>query len=188
MTLKNKLTERLEYVDATRKERLAMAEEILENPGWFGPLLEIGLERSDHIGSRACWVVEFVCKRKLDCLFPFLDAFTTGLPALVPESSIRPMAKICELLAEACYPPVDTGPPLTLVQKARMVSVCFDWLIGPYKVAPKAYCMRTLYLMSADFPWVREALREELQLRYPEGSAAYKARARYILQLLEKAR
>lgn len=188
MTLKNKLTERLEYVDATRKARLAMAEEILENPGWFGPLLEIGLERSDHIGSRACWVVEFVCKRKLDCLFPFLDAFTAGLPALVPESSIRPMAKICELLSEASYPAGVTAPPLTTLQKERMVSVCFDWLIGPYKVAPKAYCMRSLYLLGAEFPWVRNALREELQLRYSSGSAAYQARARHILKLLEKAR
>ena len=186
--MKSQLTRRLEYVDATRQERLAMADEILRQPEWFGPLLEIGLERQDYIGNRACWVVEFVCKRKPERLHPFLEVFTGGLHALSSESSIRPMAKICELLTEAYYNKDRSAPPLSLLQKERIVSVCFDWLIGPYKVAPKAYCMRSLYLLSADFPWVRDALREELQLRYTSGSAGYQARARYLLKLLDKAR
>lgn len=165
-----------------------MADDILEQPERFEPLLEIGLERNDYIGSRACWVLEFVCKGRLERIYPFLGRFTAGLPGLNEESSIRPMAKICELLTEAYYEGGETVPPLSPEHKERMVSVCFDWLIGPYKVAPKAYCMRTLYLLSADFPWVRDALRDELQLRYPSGSAAYQARARHILKLLEKAR
>lgn len=187
MELNYQLLKRLDYVDATRKERLAMAEEILETPGLLPDLIGICLGRDDAVGSRACWVLEFVFKKDPARLFPYLEVFTAGLSRLQEESSIRPMAKICEMLALGYYKPGKGKiPPLEVRHRERMAEACFDWLIGPHKVAPKAYSMQALYLLGEEFPWIRPELREVLKLNYAGGSAAYQARARQVLGLLEK--
>ncbi len=167
-----------------------MAQEIRQHLQWFGPLLEIGLGHDPPIGCRAAWVTEFVCKADLSALYPHLEAFTKGLAGMCSESAIRAMAKICELLAEAYYEPgpTDPVPPLSHEQRERMAAACFDWLIGPYPIAPKAYSMRTLYLLGLDEAWIHDELRAILQQGYPQGSAGYQARARRILKLLEKPR
>lgn len=164
-----------------------MAEEILGNPALLPDLIGICLGRNDAVGSRACWVLEFVCNKDLTRLFPYLGTFTAGLSQLQEESSIRPMAKVCELLALRFYRPGrDVKPPLEAHHREQMAEACFDWLIGPHKVAPKAYSMQALYLLGEEFPWIRPELREVLKLNYAKGSAAYKARARHVLDLLEK--
>lgn len=183
------LEKRLEYVNATRRERNTMALEVIARPGQFPYLLEVAFHRHDEIGSRACWIVEFVCKKDLGILQPYLDTFLAGLSDLREESSIRPMAKICELLCEAENRKKSAGPaPLHPEQKERLIEVCFDWLIGDHKVATKAYSMRCLYLLGRDIPWVRENLRAVLLQHIGSGSAAYKARAKQILEALEKSR
>ncbi len=164
-----------------------MAREVLEDPGQFPFLLEVALNRHDEIGSRACWIVEFVCKKDLAVLQPYLDTFLEGLPGLVAESSIRPMAKICELLCEATSRTKDSGiPDLNPSRQQQMIEVCFDWLIGEHKVATKAYSMRCLYLLGNNIPWVRENLKAVLLQHISSGSPAYKARAKQILERLKK--
>lgn len=186
----SQLLQRLDHVNASRYERLRMAREIQLRPEWFGNLLEIGLYHDQPIGSRAAWVAEFVCKQDLSTLFPHLDAFTAGLAGLHADSPIRAMAKICEMLAEAYFIPKagNPAPPLSRVHRERMSSACFDWLIGPHQVAPKAYSMRTLYLLGLEETWIHGELKAILQKGYPKGSAGYQARARRILKLLEKPR
>jgi hypothetical protein len=180
-----KLIERLAYVNATRVERQSMASEILRDANTLKPLLEIAMERNDEIGQRACWVVEFVCKADLSRLYPHLNYFTQHLKMLRNESSIRPMAKVCELLATAH---IAEGPQPTLSDKQceRMIAAAFDWLIGPHKVAAKAYSMNTLFLLGQEVPWVHGDLKATIQQHYPTGSPAYKARARQVLKLLKK--
>ena len=65
LDLKAQLINRLDYVDATRTARGQAAREILSNPEKLGTLLEIALTESCDIGHRACWIVEFVCKARL---------------------------------------------------------------------------------------------------------------------------
>ena len=72
-------------------------------PYFFRPLLEIALETHSDLGSRASWIVEFAFKKKPEILYPHLDFFTGGIGNLKMESSIRPMAKICELLTLTHY-------------------------------------------------------------------------------------
>lgn len=187
MELKTQLLERLGYVNATREARSRLAGEVIQHPDWLGPLLEIGLEREDELGHRACWVVEFVCKTNLELVFPFLDLFTAGLAGLQKESAIRPMAKICELLAEATqHKDPDKRPPLIPAHREHMVAACFDWLIGPHKVAPKAHSMTALYILGHESPWVHQELKAVLEGQYAQGSCGYQARARRVLGLLEK--
>ncbi len=176
-------------MDATRRQRNAMTREIMEDPSQFPSLLEIALNRNDELGSRACWIVEFVCKKDLAILTPHLERFLEGLPGLDQESSIRPMAKICELISESSAGnELSTPTALDPTHRERLIEICFDWLISDHKVATKAYSMRCLYLLGRETPWVMENLKAVLLQNYPEGSPAYRARARQILESMEKSR
>lgn len=164
-----------------------MTREILAEPESLEALLQIGVRRQDAIGSRAFWILEFVYKASPVLLHNHLDTFCEGLGALREESSIRPAAKICELLVKAYYgKQQQKAPPLTPRHQEQITAACFDWLIGPHKVAPQAYSMETLYLLGRDVPWVHPELKAILDQRYARGSAGYQARARKILERMDK--
>ena len=184
--MKSQLKKQLEYVDATRKKRGEMARTILKNPELIPPLLEVALGENNPTGSRAAWVLEFVIKEKPRSLYPLLDRFTDGLKGVTPESSIRPLAKICEVLLTSYFDPrkEQDRPPLTEGHKNKMTEACFDWLISTEKVAPKAYSMRSLLLLGTEIGWVNPQLKGVLEQNYPTGSPAYQARARQVLKKL----
>lgn len=163
-----------------------MAEEILQHPDLFRPLLEIAIETHSDLGSRACWVVEFSFKKRPGLLYPHLEFFSSGLSGLRRSSSIRPMAKICELLTLSYYEK-STGnpPPLTLKQREKITAACFDWLLSSDKVAPQAYSMQALVLLGSEFGWIHPELQAIVEQHYSDGSPAYKARARQILKKLK---
>lgn len=156
---------------------------ILENPQLIEPLLDIGFNVDDPISNRACWVLEFTAKENLGYLFPYLDEFTSNLKRVHFDSSIRPMAKICEYLIKAYYSkvPNETQKILTEMHLERITSACFDWLIGEHKVAAKAYSMTCLLLLGGKFNWIHPELKMILEQNYATGSAAYRARARMTL-------
>lgn len=184
--MKSQLKKQLEYVDATRKKRREVAREILKNPKLIPPLLEIALEENNPTGSHAAWVLEFVIKEDPRPLYPLLEHFTAGLTGVTPESSIRPLAKICEMLLLAYYQ-AGKGldrPPLKDRHKDKLTEACFDWLIGAEKVAPKAYSMRCLLLLGGEIGWVHPQLKGVLEQNYATGSPAYQARARQVLKKL----
>lgn len=147
--------------------------------------MELILEDSP-LGSRACWVLEFVLEAEPGLLYPHLDRFVGGLPSVKPESSIRPLAKICQLLVVSYYDPAGAAerPPLTGHQKEGITAACFDWLISAGKVAPKAFSMQSLLLLGREIPWVHPELKAVIERHYPDGSPAYQARARRILREL----
>ena len=182
----SQLKQQLDYVDATRKRRLEMAGYILGHPNLLPSLLEIALDDQTHTGSRACWILEYVFKASPFFLYPYLDRFAAGLKRVRPESSIRPLAKICELLAISFYKPGDhtSRPPLTKQHKDALTEACFDWLLNTEKVAPKAYSMQTLLLLGGEISWVHPELRAVMEQNYASGSPAYQARARQVLRHL----
>ncbi len=186
---KEALLDALNYVDATREKRTQMAKVVLGQPQLVKPLLEIIVLEDDPISSRASWVLEFTVKKELSLLFPYIDLFLSGLDKVSLESSVRPMAKICECLVLAFF-----AKKRTAVQEVlddghleQISTVCFDWLIGDHKVAPKAYSMTSLFLLGKKFPWIHAELQLVLEQNYAMGSAAYKARARHTLAKLQKA-
>lgn len=182
----SQLKDQLDYVNATRQRRQEMADHILGHPHLIPSLMEIALEDSTQMGSRACWILEFVFKADPGALYPHLDRLTRGLHGVRPESSIRPLAKICEMLVTSHYEPKATAarPPLEEHHRAAMTEACFDWLMSAEKVAPKAYSMQALLLLGREIPWVHGELRAILEQQYPQGSPAYQARARQVLRKL----
>ena len=181
---KDELYKSLNYVHHSREKRTEMALLVSKNPHLVVPLFEIANTDDGQISSRACWVLEFTARENLPYIIPHLNQFTNILPQLKRESSIRPMAKICELLMLAYFKTKEKN-----IQKAlsnehleKITSACFDWLIGDYKVAAKAYSMTSLYMLGTKYDWIHSELKIILEQNYAEGSAAYKARARMALK------
>ena len=156
---------------------------ILENEKLTKPLMNIAFTVDDPISNRACWIMEFAAKENLSYIFPYLDRFTENLGSVHFDSSIRPVAKICEYLMKAYFSdlPNATQRALTEIHLERITSACFDWLIGDHKVAAQAYSMTCLVLLGRKFEWIHPELKMVLEQNYTGGSAAYKARARMTL-------
>ena len=182
------LYQALNYVDASREKRAKMSQLILNDPYLVSPLLDIAFTVDDPISSKACWVLEFTIKEKLSYLFDYLDQFTANIKYLHLDSSVRPIAKICELLIVSYSSEVknETKEVLTSEHLERLATVCFDWLIGNHKVATKAYSMTSLFLLGQKFNWIHPELKLVLEQNYATGSAGYKARARKTLEKINK--
>lgn len=163
-----------------------MSAMVLENPYLVEPLMQIAFEVDDPISNRACWVMEFTAKENLSYIYPYLESFTLNLGNVHFDSSVRPMAKICEFLIKAYFSKNEneTKKYLTEQHLERITTTCFDWLIGNHKVAAKAYSMTCLLLLGRKFDWIHSELKMVLEQNYAKGSAAYKARARMTLAKL----
>lgn len=181
-----KLYEALNYVDHSREKRMAMARMLLQSPALAGPVLDIACRFEDPVSSRACWILEFAAREDLRILDGHLDQLVRNLSKHRLESSVRPMAKICELLILEHYGK-DENPGRSQLSDEHLEEIaaaCFDWLIGPHKVAPKAYSMTSLYHLGKSHHWIHPELKMLLEKEYHRGSAAFKARARHILAKL----
>ncbi|QLE01914.1 hypothetical protein HX109_10235 [Galbibacter sp. BG1] len=182
--MNKKLATKLSYVSGYREHRQKAANFILEHQEYFPELLKYCFSNDEELAHKACWVTEYVCKSKLDLLYPHLNEFTQQLPSLRNESSIRPMAKVCELLCEAYFKSnnEDTKQFLKEEQLEKLVEINFDWLIADVKVATKAYAMHSLFLLGKKYNWIYPELKQTLLNGIPNHSAAYTARARHILK------
>ncbi len=185
---KKELYNTLDYVSHSREKRQKMASLILANPNLITPLIQICFDADDPVSSKACWVMEFTAKENLPYIFPHLDIFTERLGVLRLDSSVRPIAKICEYLIKSYFSKMKnpTKKTVTNLHLERITTACFDWLIGDHKVAAKAYSMTSLLLLGRKFDWIHPELQMVLEQNYNEGSAAYKARARMTLEKIRK--
>ncbi|WP_317168315.1 adenylosuccinate lyase [Pelagihabitans pacificus] len=164
-----------------------MAQLVVQDPELVDPLLEIAFEVDDPISSRACWVLEFTAKEHLFYIFPYLDSFVRKLGLVHLDSSVRPIAKICEYLVKSYFSKTDNGIRSALKEHhlEHIATACFDWLISEQKVAAQAYSMTCLLLLGRKFDWIHPELKMILLQNYASGSAAYQARARLTLKKLK---
>ncbi|MEZ4802499.1 MAG: adenylosuccinate lyase [Gelidibacter sp.] len=177
----------LNYVDASRANRMKYANVIIDNTCLLPNLLEILFMVDDKISCRAAWVLEFVCGEKLEELIPYLDGFTQNIHKVHLDSAVRPVAKVCEYLVIANYSKEKNKiqSALSTTHKEKIVEVCFDWLINDEKIAPKAYAMNALYLLGKEFNWIHPELSIILERDFILQSPGFKARAKRILTKLK---
>ncbi|MEM6515209.1 MAG: adenylosuccinate lyase [Bacteroidota bacterium] len=180
------LYQKLDYVDHSRSKRQRVASLVLEEPELMTPLLEIVFMVDDKISSKAAWVMEFACKENLDLILKHLEQFTQNVNKVHLDPAVRPVAKVCELLAMTYYSKKETKTKFALLPKyqERIVEVCFDWMINDEKIAPKAYAMNSLFLFGKDYDWIHPELKIILERDYQMQSSGFKARARHILKAI----
>ena len=173
-----------------REERMQAADTICKNPDSIPLLLEFIFDQEEQYGFKGGWALGLALQQDCDLITPHLDVFIAGLSGLTHESAIRPMAKICETLCLKYYKNRDPlyRSKLKTSHRKQMAEVCFDWLIGDHKVAPKAYSMSALCELGMEFDWIHPELEMVLNRNYENGSAGYKTRARKVLDKIRKSR
>ncbi|MCL6265598.1 adenylosuccinate lyase [Flagellimonas myxillae] len=156
------------------------------HPELTGKLLQEVFEQDSKDTFNASWVFDHLMRKRLVYLLPHLDSFTHGLSKLRDESGIRPMAHVCEMLCEAYFKKKDEAFLMHMTQThlETMMTVCFDWFIGPHKVAAKVFAMSSLYYLGTRFDWVHPELRMILEETISNGTAGYKNRAKKTLDKL----
>ena len=174
--------------NAKRVNRLRVSELVLKNKELFKYLLELTFEVENKLSIKAAWVLEFVCTEKLEWLMPYLNYFTKNISRVKFDSSVRPVSKICNFLAIAYNSKKDSLTKKTLTKQHidLIIEVGFDWMISNQKVAVKAYTMNSLLLFGENYDWVHEELKLIIQQNIMNESAAYKARGRITLELINK--
>jgi hypothetical protein len=175
-------------VNAKRENRLKVAQLVLENPETFYYLVELAFDTKNKDSIKAAWVFEFVCAQKLELLYPYLDYFTENLSSVSFDGAVRPISKICNFLAinYSKSKPSIIKKYLNNTHINSIIETSFDWLIGNQKVAVKAYTMNTLFLFGKNYNWVHQELKLILEQNIAKESAAYKARGKITLDLLNK--
>ncbi len=182
--IKQKLRNELENVSALRENRMRVSKLVLQNEAYFLPLLEIVLDINDKTSIKAAWIFEFVCKEKLEWLFPHLDYYCSQINKLHFDSAVRPISKICKLLLLRNDKIKITT--LNNTHKEQIIEVCFDWMISNQKVAVRAYTMQTLFVLGKEQPWVHEELILIIKKGIDTESSAYKSRGKITLLQIEK--
>lgn len=184
--MSSELQLKLDYVNAYRENRLKAAQDVLQNPSLFEELVQICFSPSDKNNHKACWILEFVSYEELSWLQPHLDFFFSNLKILKDESSLRPIAKVTQLLIHSHYKKDKNNISLSEENLQDCIEASFDWLISDVKVATKAYSIRTLYILGNHYDWIHPELQIILNKDYGDHSAAYKAVAKEVLKKLEK--
>ena len=184
------LTEKLKYTSAHRNVRLDVAAWVLDRPNSIPYLVEHCFNINDDLSYKATWILEFVCLENLELIYPFLDVFFENLPKVYKHQAVRPLAKICEMLAKRYYKKED--PKLTKLLKSDhkeiMTTCCFDWLISNQRVACEVYAMSTLYYIGTEIEWIHSELKTIIESNIMESTAGYKSRGKHVLGLIEKFR
>jgi hypothetical protein len=184
--MSSELQTKLNYLKAYRENRLLVAQDVLENPSLFKELVSICFSPLDKNNHKACWILEFVSYEELIWLQPHLDFFCSNLKILKDESSIRPIAKVVQLLVKSHYKKGENSILLSESNLQDCIEASFDWLINDVKVATKAYSIRTLYVLGNHYDWIHPELQIILNKDYADHSAAYKAVAKEVLKKIEK--
>lgn len=183
-----KLIQQLQYTTATREHRGKAAQWVLSHPDTFTELLNLCLKNDPEISHKANWVLEFVLLEQLDLIYPHLDYFFEHLGAVKNDSSVRPLAHICEILMLRRYEKKDEKLKtlLTSEHKLALTTCCFDWLITHQKVACEVRAMTCLYFLGTEIDWIHSELMPIIESNIPIKSAGYRARGKKVLQMIQR--
>ncbi|WP_372746934.1 adenylosuccinate lyase [Lutibacter sp.] len=188
MTKEFLITQLENIENAKRKNRDRVATIVLKNNELFPFLLKITFDVNNKISIKAAWILELVCEQQLDFIVPHLPYFVENISLVKFESAIRPLSKICNFIAIAYNSKTDNLIKSTLLKSEinTIIEASFDWMIGNHKVAAKAYAMNTLYIFGKNIDWVHPELKLLIEQNMAIQSAAYKARGRMTLALINK--
>lgn len=188
MTKKFLIKQLTNIENAKRINRERVAYLVLENTELMPYLVEIMFASDSKISIKASWVLEIVCEKNLFFIAPHLDYFIENIGNLKHDSAVRPASKICNFIAIAYNSKKDDFFKTILKKNQidKIIETGFDWMISNHKVATKAYSMNALFLFGKNYDWVHQELKLILQQNISKESAAYKARGKMTLELINK--
>jgi hypothetical protein len=145
------------------------------------------LKEHPSVAFRSSWVLEEVTHRYPDRFAPYLPEFVERLPEQQNLSCQRHFTKI---LMFCTAPKADlrySAAWQAIPDRAPVVETVFDWLIHPHTpVAVQVNCLDVLLYLQAEFPWVKDELKAQVEYLLKEGSPAMRSRGKKILQRISK--
>lgn len=173
---------------ALRANRERVCNLILDNPKLLPSLIDITFEVDTKLSIKATWILELVCEKHINWLTPYLNTFTSNIGKAYFDSAVRPLSKICNFLAIAYNSKTNNliKEKLSKSNIEAIIETGFDWMISNHKVATKAYTMNTLYIFGKNYDWVHNELKLIIEQNIMTESAAYKARGKMTLALINK--
>ncbi len=171
------------------KPQIDVLVQLLEKKPQLAPILYQEVLWEDKEGTfNASWTFDHLMRKQLIYILSFFEDFVNGLSELKTESCIRPIAHVCEMVCEAYFKKKDPVfiQNITDDQLEKIMTSCFDWLIGPMNMAPKVFSMTSLYYLGLKFDWVHPELKQVLENTYATGTTGYKNRAKKTLDKLAK--
>tara|TARA_R100000935_G_scaffold42923_1_gene65237 strand:- start:58002 stop:58592 length:591 start_codon:yes stop_codon:yes gene_type:complete len=184
--LNSALFQQISYEKAYRENRLKAANWVLEHPETLEELLQFCFHEDTKLATKATWVLEFVCRKNIQLIFPYLDFIFEKLPAAKSDGQVRSFGLICELITIGYYQKKQKEYREALTQKHKevMTECCFDWMITNQKVACQARAMTALYFLGTEAAWIHPELASIIQQNLSEGSAGYVNRGQKTLDLI----
>jgi len=173
---------------ALRVNRERVSNLVLDNPKLLPHLIEIVFEINNKLSIKAAWVLELVCEKHIDWLAPHLNELSLNIGKVYFGGAVRSLSKICNFLAIAYTSRTSNLIQIFLTEShiKAIIEVGFDWMISPHKVAVKAYSMNALYIFGKNSDWVHQELKLIIKQNIMKESAAYKARGKMTLALINK--
>lgn len=180
------LFHQINYQKAYRKNRLNAANWVLENPETLEELVQYCFHEDLPLATKATWVLEFVCRKDLTLIFPWLDYIFEKLPHIKSDGQFRSFGLICELLTIGYYKKKNNEyhQALTSKHKEVMVECCFDWILLSQKVACQVRAMTALYFLGTEHDWIHPELATIIKKNLPQASAGYRNRGQKTLDLI----
>ena len=178
----NAFYERIEKCTAHRESRYSNADYVLSNRNLFPDLIAVAFTVSDRNHRQALYILDSALESDLLLLSPYLDQFCRLLAAYSDDGAIRSVSRICLFLSERH----SKSGLLSESQSQAIAEQCFDWLIGDFKVAAKAYAMYALYELGKSQPWIYPELPSILHKDFAGHSAGYRAAAKKVLRLINR--
>jgi len=174
---------------ALRCNRERAASLILNDPTGIQEVLPLVFDTQYKNHHKAAWVIEIIFEQDLSLIYPHLTYFTSNLHHVKNDSAVRSLAKIARWIAWDYKKTKTKQHPLQIDEILQLVEAGFDWMIGPYPVAPKAYTMDTLYAFGSlnhpDLKWVHDSLKDVILQQIQMGSPGFQNHGEKILRKIE---
>ena len=175
-----------EMVNAKRIYRDAVTKFVIDNKETIPFLVELTFGNQKKVAIKSSWVLELVCLQNINYLGSSIDHFIDNMDRPSDESILRPLSKICFLIAKAYFSKTDNliKSKITEGHKNKIITASFDWLITDHNVANQVYAMDTLFLFGKEYYWIPIELKLVLEQHIPDASPGYQVRAKRILKKL----
>ena len=174
---------------AKRENRENAAKTFLSEPDSLKWLLPLTFDIHYKNHHKASWALEIIAEWKLSLLYPYLDFYCDNLSKVKNPSAVRALSKINRWLTFHFHDPKDFAIRHVMsIQHLKQISeASFDWLIGDYPTAPKAFSMDVLYnigkIASEETSWIHEALKSVILQQLNDGTPGFK---NHGLKIIEK--
>ncbi len=169
--------------------RYSLVNSCLKNTPYIAILLKNMQQVGDKNSTFSARILELSCHKNLDLIIPYLDTFCDLLSKVKLDGSVRPCAKVCELLMLEYFSIKKKNlyykNKITKTHLEKINTAGFDWMINNMPTAIQAYTMQTLYLIGTKYDWIHPELAQVIEKNIPTGSVGLVNRGRKVIKAIQ---